>query len=80
MTIEKHDLVHDLPQFKDRIHALKTSDAHFAKLFAEYHEVDHEVRRIEQELETPGDEYVENLKTRRVRLKDQLYTRLNAAH
>ena len=79
MTIEKHDLIHDLPEYKDRIHQLKMGDAHFAKLFAEYHEIDHEVRRIEQELETPGDEYVEQLKNRRVHLKDQLFDRLRAS-
>lgn len=76
MSLEKHDLVHEFPQFREKIHTLKTQDAHFAKLFDAYHEVDHEIHRIEQEVETPGDEYVENLKRRRVQLKDELYTML----
>lgn len=76
MSIDKHDLVHEFPQHRDRIHELKLTDAHFARLFAAYHELDHEIRRIELELETPGDEYVEQRKRERVRLKDELFERL----
>jgi uncharacterized protein YdcH (DUF465 family) len=76
MTLEKHDLVHEFPQHRERIHQLKTENAHFAKLFAEYHEVDHEIHRIEQEVETPGDAYVEGLKKKRVALKDELFAML----
>jgi len=32
-AIPKHDLVHEFPQFRDKIHQLKMSNAHFAKLF-----------------------------------------------
>lgn len=78
MTLEKHDLVHEFPEQRARIHELKTHDAHFARLFAEYHDVDHEVRRIEQELETPADAVIEQLKLRRVHLKDELYRMLTA--
>ncbi|MDD3763361.1 MAG: DUF465 domain-containing protein [Nevskiales bacterium] len=78
MTIEKHDLVHEFPELRDKIHELKVNNAHFAKLFAEYHEVDREVRRIEEEIETPSDAYVEEVKLKRVHLKDQLYAMLTA--
>lgn len=78
MTVEHHDLQHDFPEFHDRIHALKTSNAHFARLFDEYHDVDREVRRIEQEIETPSDAYTEEMKMRRVKLKDELYALLRA--
>ena len=44
---EKHDLIHELPEYREKIHELKMSDHHFARLFEEYHEVDHEVHRIE---------------------------------
>ena len=59
MLGEHHDLVHELPEFRDKIHEMKTSNAHFSKLFEEYDAVDHEIRRIEQEIETPSDEYTE---------------------
>jgi uncharacterized protein YdcH (DUF465 family) len=73
---EHHDLVHELPEYRDKIHAMKTGNAHFAKLFDEYHEVDHEIRRIEQEIETPSDEYTEELKKKRLSLKDELFEML----
>jgi uncharacterized protein YdcH (DUF465 family) len=76
---EHHDLIHELPEYKEKIHELKTSDAHFAKLFDEYHELDHEVRRIEQGVETPSDEYLEELKKKRLALKDELFQMLQAA-
>lgn len=77
MQIEKHDLVHEFPEFRERIHELKMSDRHFARLFEEYHEVDHEVRRIEEGNETPSDDYLEERKKRRVQLKDELYAMLS---
>ncbi len=69
---EKHDLVHEFPEYRDRIHELKMSDAHFARLFDQYHEVEHEVHRIEQGVETPSDDYLESRKRERLHLKDQL--------
>lgn len=76
---EHHDLVHELPEYRDKIHEMKQNNTHFAKLFDEYHEVDHEVRRIEQEIETPSDEYTEELKKKRLSLKDELFGMLKEA-
>lgn len=76
MLGEKHDLIHEFPEYKDRIHELKVNDPEFARLFEEYHDVDHEVRRIEEGIETPSDEYTEELKLRRLKLKDELYAML----
>lgn len=70
---EKHDLIHELPEHKDRIHELKVSNEHFKKLFDEYHELDHEVLRMEEGIETPSDEVLEEIKKKRLNLKDQLY-------
>jgi uncharacterized protein YdcH (DUF465 family) len=78
MSFEKHDLVHEFPELRDRIHELKISDHHFAKLFAEYHEVDHEVLRLEQGSEVSSDQYLEERKKVRLSLKDQLYSALIA--
>ena len=72
MLGEKHDLIHELPEYKDKIHLLKTSDAHFASLFDQYHEIEHEIRRIEEGVEVSSDEYLEEQKKKRLLLKDQL--------
>jgi hypothetical protein len=79
MLSEKHDLVHELPEHRDTIHQLKTSNNHFARLFDEYHEVDHEVRRIETGIETTSDEYLDERKKIRLNLKDELYRMIQQA-
>ena len=73
MIIEKHDLHHEFPEFSDEIHRLKMNDAHFARLFKEYHELDQEVHRIEQGSENTADEYLDQQKKKRLHLKDQLF-------
>lgn len=79
MEIEHHhDLAHEFPEFKARIHELKQTNPAFRELYAEYARVAREIYRIEQEIETSSDDYTEELKRRRVRLKDRLYTLLRA--
>ncbi len=74
--MEKHDLLHEFPQYREKIHELKTSNHHFRKLFDEYHEVTHEVHRIEQGAEATTDEVLNGLRLKRVHLKDELYRQL----
>jgi len=73
MLHEKHDLIHELPEYRETIHKLKISDPHFAQLFDKYHEIDHEVHRIETGVETTSDEYLEDRKKKRLHLKDELF-------
>jgi uncharacterized protein YdcH (DUF465 family) len=47
MSNTPHELAEEFPEYKDRIHDLKVSDAHFRKLFDEYHEINREVHRTE---------------------------------
>ena len=79
MLTEKHDLIHELPEHRDTIHELKMSNPHFAKLFEEYHDVDHEVHRIETGVENTSDEYLDERKKRRLYLKDELYRMIKQA-
>jgi uncharacterized protein YdcH (DUF465 family)/uncharacterized cupin superfamily protein len=74
VELEHHrDLAHEFPEFRKRIHELKLESAAFRYLYAEYQALDNEIYRIEQEIETPSDDYTEDLKRRRVRLKDRLH-------
>lgn len=79
MSIEHHDLIHELPEYREQIHNLKMSDAHFAKLFEEYHDVTKQVERMETEIEPATTQREEQLKIKRLHLKDQLYAMLKAA-
>jgi len=76
MSIEHHGLLHEFPQMHERIHELKISNPKFAGLYRQYDETDKEIYRIEEQIETPSDKYAEDLKKRRVLLKDQLYAML----
>jgi len=71
-----HDLSLEFPEFKDRIHDMKMNNAHFSRLYDEYAELDKEVYRIEEGIETPSDEYTEELKKKRLKLKDDLFSML----
>ncbi len=71
--IDKHDLHHEFPEYYDRIHELKTNDSHFARLFEEYHDLNREILRIEEGVENTTDEYLEELKKKRLLYKDKLY-------
>jgi len=79
MLGEKHDLIHELPEHKDRIHELKMNNKHFEKLFIKYHDLDHQIRRIEEGVETPSDEFLEELKKERLFLKDELFGMIQTA-
>lgn len=79
MNIENHSLHNEFPEMSEQIRALKMKDRHFARLFDEYHEIDREVRRIEEEAEAASDERLEGLKMRRLHLKDDLYAMLKEA-
>lgn len=74
MLTEKHDLIHELPEHRDTIRRLKMNDQHFSRLFDEYHEIDHEVHRIETGVENTSDEYLDERKKQRLHLKDELYS------
>lgn len=73
MTIEHHDLHHEFPEFKDSIHDLKIGNHHFARLFDEYHVATSEVERLEGQGVPVGDASFEDLKKKRLKLKDELY-------
>lgn len=71
MNIEHHDLAHEFPQHKDKIHGLKMSNAHFAKLFDAYHALTKDVERLEGEGVPVADE------TLAVQKKSGLCSRIN---
>ncbi len=78
MSEGHHDLAHQFPEHRDRIHDLKLSNAHFARRADEYHAVAKELHAIEAGVETPSDRYVEELKKKRLALLDEIYGMLQA--
>jgi uncharacterized protein YdcH (DUF465 family) len=78
MHNEQHDLSHEFPEYRERIHVLKAADAHFRTLFDEYHTLDRQLHRAGTDVEPLSDEHAEELKKRRLLLKDELYALLKA--
>jgi len=78
MTIEHHDLIHEFPELRDRIHDLKVSDNHFRRLFDEYHELTSEIENMEKESTPVSTQTEEEAKKRRLHLKDELYKMLTS--
>ena len=78
MIQDHHPLAKDFPEFKDKIHALKTSNTHFAKLEREYEDLDKAIVRLETGVEHGSSTELEQKKQQRVSLKDELYTLLKA--
>lgn len=70
--MEKHDLRHEFPEFEEKIHNLKISDNHFKKLFDQYEEVNHKIHGLET-TEVYSDMELNQLRSERLHLKDQLY-------
>jgi len=79
MSVEHHDLLHELPELKERIHTLKTNDPHFRTLFDAYHVLTRDIENMENEVTPVATHIEEEAKVRRVRLKDELYRMLTAA-
>lgn len=67
-----HELAEEFPDKTDAIHALKESDAHFARLAEEYHEVNREIHRLETRIEAASEGREEDLRKKRLRLKDEI--------
>lgn len=73
MSLEKHSLLKEFPDHHHTIRHLKMNNAHFEKLFDEYHEIDREVFKIERGDSPTTDTYLDQQKLKRVHLKDALF-------
>lgn len=73
MAHTPHELAEEFPEHVDKIHELKTTNAHFARLFDEYHEINRAVHRAETDIEPTDDFNLEDMRKKRLHLKDELY-------
>lgn len=79
MSHTPHELQEEFPQYAEKLTALKTSDAHFAKLADEYHEINRAVHRAETDVEPTDDLHMGEMRKKRAALKDEIYRILSAA-
>ena len=72
MSHVPHELAEEFPDKVEKIHELKEGDAHFRKLFDEYHEINRAIHRAETNVE-PTDEFNETrMRKERMVLKDEI--------
>ncbi len=68
-----HPILREFPEHRETIRRLKGSDDHFRNIYGEYHRLDDEIYRIEEEIDFATDQEIEQLKMRRAKLKDYIY-------
>jgi uncharacterized protein YdcH (DUF465 family) len=79
MSHTPHELSDDFPHLADRIHALKVSDPHFARLAEKYHALNRTIHRAETNIE-PMEQLAETaLRKQRAALKDEIAALLRHA-
>jgi uncharacterized protein YdcH (DUF465 family) len=76
--MERHDLLHEFPEYQEKIHKLKIYNSHFRELFDEYHKLEHEIHRVNTGVEITSDNYAHTLKTKLLYMKDELVSILEA--
>lgn len=76
MKVDPHDLDHEFPEYREAIQELKAANAHFADMVADYHRVNREVQRAEENDLPISDRAFEDLKKQRLKLKDAIYAHL----
>ncbi|MFV1602405.1 MULTISPECIES: YdcH family protein [unclassified Phaeobacter] len=79
MSNTPHELAEEFPDKQSQIHALKQSDAHFAKLADSYHAVNRAVHRAETNVEPMSETAEADLRKQRAALKDEIWGLLSKA-
>jgi uncharacterized protein YdcH (DUF465 family) len=72
MSHTPHELAEEFPQDVAKIHELKVSNPHFAKLMDAYHEVNRAVHRAESGVEPVDDLTETKMRKERMALKDEI--------
>ena len=73
MSHVPHELAEEFPEHVGKMHEMKGGNAHFAKLFDEYHLLNREIHRAETNIEPTDDFHMEDMRKQRLLLKDQIY-------
>jgi len=72
MSNTPNELAEQFPLAVEKMHELKTSDAHFAKLFDDYHEINRQIHRAETNIEPTDDFHLEDMRKQRLALLDTI--------
>lgn len=77
MLGESHQLLHEFPNHAEKIADMRSSNEVFHHLMDEYDWLDSHIRSLEEVSMPVSDFHIEEMKKRRVHLKDKLYNILS---
>ena len=72
MSNTPNELSEQFPESIEKMRELKISDAHFAKLFEDYHELNRDIHRAETNVEPTDDFHMEDMRKHRLALLDEI--------
>ncbi|MBO6638987.1 MAG: YdcH family protein [Roseitalea sp.] len=73
MAHTPHELAEEFPEHVEKMSEMKVSNAHFARLFDDYHEINRAIHRAETDIEPTDDFNMEDMRKKRMHLKDEIY-------
>jgi uncharacterized protein YdcH (DUF465 family) len=73
MYIQPHDVEHEFPEYKEVLLEMKSQDSRLADLVEEYERLNADIVDIEENDKLFQDFEFEEMKKRRLLLKDQIY-------
>jgi uncharacterized protein YdcH (DUF465 family) len=76
MTLKQHSIFKDFPEMHEHIHEIKKNDSHFASMSDKYDELEQAIHSMESGEQAYTDEHLEELKKKRLKLKDELFSLL----
>ncbi len=78
MSHTPHELIEEFPDQIDAMHQLKEADAHFSKMYDDYHTLNRTIHRAETDIEPTDDLHMTQMRKQRLALKDAISAALNA--
>ena len=79
MYIQPHDVEHEFPEYKQTLQQMRSRDVRLADLIQEYEQLNAEIVDIEENEKPFQDFEFEEMKKRRLLLKDEIYSILRGA-
>lgn len=76
MSNTPHELHEEFPEFAAKIHHLRETDGHFFRITNEYHDINGAIHRAETDVEPVDDFHMEDMRKKRMALKDEIYEKL----
>ena len=73
MANTPHELAEEFPEHISKMRFLRETDGHFHRLWEEYHEINRAIHRAETDIEPADDFHMEDMRKKRMRLKDEIY-------